>query len=164
MDGCRDFDEDGDDDADMVPDMDDWCNRTIIGSVVNEFGCAAYEWDEDGDGIMDDSDQCAGTPTGLEVNALGCADLDSDGVFANVDQCPNSNQHPRWTVDSDGCNLLQIPLDWNTGPYSTERFGTVGDFTVQTKSGNWVMSRDWDGESTYLFIFNQDSSSYMSSL
>ena len=163
MDGCRDMDEDGDDDADMVPDVDDWCNRTLMGAVVNEFGCAAYEWDGDGDGIMDDADQCAGTPAGLEVNELGCADLDSDGIFANVDQCPNSNLHPRWTVDSDGCNLLQIPLDWNTGPYSTERFGIVGDFTVQTKSGNWVMSRDWDGESTYLFIFNQDSSSYMSS-
>ena len=164
MDGCRDMDEDGDDDADMVPDVDDWCNRTLLGAVVNEFGCAAYEWDGDGDGIMDDADQCAGTPAGLEVNELGCADLDSDGIFANVDQCPNSNLHPRWTVDSDGCNLLQIPVDWSTGPYSTERFGIVGDFTVQTKSGNWVMSRDWDGESTYLFIFNQDSSSYMSSL
>ena len=164
MDGCRDIDEDGDDDADSVADVDDWCNRTLLGATVNEFGCAAYEWDGDGDGIMDDADQCLGTPDGLVVNALGCADLDGDGIFANVDQCPNSYENPRWTVDSDGCNLLQTPLDWNTGPYSTERFGTVGDFTVQTKSGNWVMSQDWDGKSTYLFIFNQDSNSYMSAL
>ena len=161
-DGCRDVDEDGDDDSDTVPDVSDWCNRTIANSVVNEFGCAPYEWDGDSDGVMDDTDQCPGTPFGLDVNGVGCADLDGDGIFANVDQCPDSQ--PRWTSDQTGCNVLQNPVVWDTGPYSTERFGKVGDFTVQTKSGNWVMSRDWDGESTYLFIFNQDSNSYMSSL
>ena len=161
-DGCRDVDEDGDDDSDGVIDFDDQCPRTQLGATVNIHGCAPYEWDDDGDGVMDDTDQCAGTPQGLDVNEVGCADLDGDGIFANVDQCPDSE--PRWTSNVDGCTLLQVPVAWNTGPYSTERFGTVGDFTIQTKSGNWVMSRDWDGESTYLFIFNQDSSSYMSSI
>jgi len=162
MDGCRDADEDGDDDSDGVADFDDWCNRTQLGAVVNIYGCASYEWDGDSDGVMDDTDQCPGTPLGLDVNTVGCADLDGDGVFANVDQCPDSED--RWTADIDGCTVLQVPVSWDTGPYSTERFGKVGDFTIQTKSGNWVMSRDWDGQSTYLFIFNQDSSSYMSSL
>ena len=162
MDGCRDADEDGDDDSDGVADFEDWCNRTQLGAVVNIYGCASYEWDGDGDGVMDDTDQCPGTPDGLNVNTVGCADLDGDGVFANVDQCPDSEH--RWTADIDGCTVLQVPVDWNSGPYSNERFGKVGDFTIQTKSGNWVMSSDWDGQSTYLFIFNQDSSSYMSSL
>ena len=162
MDGCRDSDEDGDDDSDGVIDFDDQCTRTQLGAVVNIYGCASYEWDDDDDGVMDDTDECAGTPTGLDVNDVGCADLDGDGVFANVDQCPDSED--RWTSNSVGCTVLQIPVSWDTGPYSNERFGRVGDFTIQTKSGNWVMSRDWDGESTYLFIFNQDSSSYMSSL
>ncbi|MDE0708268.1 MAG: peptide-N-glycosidase F-related protein, partial [Candidatus Poseidoniales archaeon] len=162
MDGCRDMDEDGDDDSDGVIDFDDQCVRTQLGAVVNTYGCASYEWDADGDGVMDDTDQCPGTPVGLDVNEVGCADLDGDGIFANVDQCPDSEV--RWTSNSDGCTVLQVPISWDTGPYSIERFGTVGDFTVQTKSGNWVMSRDWDGKSTYLFIFNQDSSSYMSSL
>ena len=162
MDGCRDSDEDGDDDSDGVIDFDDWCNRTLLGAAVNLYGCAAYEWDGDEDGVMDDTDQCSGTPAGLDVNEVGCADLDGDGIFANVDQCPDSQT--RWTANMDGCTVLQVPIAWDTGPYSTERFGKVGDFTVQTKSGNWKMSRDWDGESTYLFIFNQDSNSYMSSL
>jgi hypothetical protein len=162
QDGCLDASEDGDDDADGIIDFDDWCNRTLLGAIVNAYGCAAYEWDGDGDGVMDDTDQCAGTPSGLEVNEVGCADLDDDGVFANVDQCPNSEA--RWTSNADGCTVLQVPVAWDSGPYSTERFGKVGDFTVQTKSGNWKMSRDWDGKSTYLFVFNQDSSSYMSSL
>jgi len=160
LDGCRDSDEDGDDDADGVIDFDDQCSRTQLGAAVNEFGCASYEWDGDGDGVMDDADQCSGTPTGLDVNDVGCADLDGDGVFANVDQCPDSQE--RWTPNTEGCTVLQVPVSWNAGPYSTERFGIAADFTLQTKSGNWVMSRDWDGESTYLFIFNQDSSSYMS--
>ena len=162
MDGCRDSDEDGDDDDDGVIDFDDQCIRTQLGVAVNEFGCASYEWDGDGDGVMDDTDQCSGTPAGLDVNEVGCADLDGDGIFANVDQCPDSES--RWTSNTDGCTVLQVPLSWNSGPSSTERFGVAGDFTLQTKSGNWVMSRDWDGESTYLFIFNQDSSSYMSAI
>ena len=162
MDGCRDIDEDGDDDSDGVIDFDDQCARTQLGATVNIYGCASYEWDGDSDGVMDDTDQCAGTPVGLDVNEVGCADLDGDGIFANVDQCPDSEI--RWTSNTDGCTVLQVPISWDTGPYSIERFGTAGDFTVQTKSGNWVMSRDWDGQNTYLFIFNQDSSSYMSSL
>jgi len=162
MDGCRDIDEDGDDDSDGVIDFDDQCSHTQLGVAVNIYGCAAYEWDDDGDGVMDDTDQCSGTPTGLDVNEVGCADLDGDGIFANVDQCPDSEA--RWTSNVDGCTVLQVPVSWNSGPYTTERFGIAGDFTIQTKSGNWVMSRDWDGESTYLFIFNQDSSSYMSAI
>ena len=162
-DGCRDADEDDDDDNDGVLDGADLCQETNLGATVNEFGCAPYEWDSDEDGVMDDTDQCQGTPTGLAVNDVGCADLDGDGVFANVDQCPDSEV--RWTANVDGCTVLQIPIDWSSGPYSTERFGIVGDFTIQTKyNGNWKMSRDWDGESTYLFIINQDSNSYMSSL
>ncbi|MEE2811749.1 MAG: peptide-N-glycosidase F-related protein [Candidatus Thermoplasmatota archaeon] len=162
-DGCRDADEDGDDDNDGVSDFDDQCPQTVLDSSVNEYGCAAYEWDSDGDGVMDDADQCVGTPTGLIVNDVGCADLDGDGVFANVDTCPNTEH--RWTPDADGCSVLQIPVAWNSGPYSTDRFGIVGDFTISTKyNGNWKMSRDWDGQSTYLFVFNQDSNSYMSSL
>ena len=162
-DGCRDSDEDGDDDNDGVADFDDSCNRTLLGASVNMYGCAPYEWDEDGDGVTDDNDTCPGTPPGLAVNAQGCADLDGDGVFANVDLCPDSQ--PRWTADEDGCTVLQHPVDWTSTGASTERFGIVADFTVQTKfNGNWKMSRDWDGESAYLFIFNQDSNSYMSSL
>ena len=162
-DGCRDADEDGDDDSDGVPDVDDWCNQTRLGESVNAYGCALYEWDDDDDGVTDDNDTCPGTPLGLIVNTVGCADLDGDGIFANVDQCPDSEA--RWTADANGCTILQNPVVWQSSGASTARFGTVADFTVQTKfNGNWKMSRDWDGKSTYLFIFNQDSNSYMASL
>ena len=163
-DGCRDIDEDGDDDADGVIDFDDQCQYTMLGATVNEYGCAPWEWDDDGDGVMDDADLCPGTPDGLVVNAQGCADLDGDGVFANVDSCPDSPPH--WTSDVNGCSIIQRPVDWDsTGPYSIERFGTVGPMTIQTRdTGTWRIADEWDGESTYLFIFLQKQNSYISSL
>lgn len=161
-DGCRDSDEDTDDDNDSVPDTNDTCPQTLPGFLVNEFGCAAYEWDSDNDGVMDDTDQCDGTPLGLVVNEQGCADLDGDGVFANVDQCPDSQD--RWTADGLGCTVIQYPVPWDTGPYSINPMGRVGPMTIATTSGTWQIQNAWDGNSTYLFIFNYKSNSYMSSL
>ena len=66
----------------------DQCPYTPLGATgVDEFGCAAVQRDTDSDGVNDLLDQCEGTPSGLLVNAAGCADLDGDGVFANVDLC-----------------------------------------------------------------------------
>jgi len=162
-DGCRDSDEDEDDDNDTVPDTNDTCPETMPGFTVNEFGCAEYEWDSDGDGVFDDTDECGGTPAGSPVNEQGCADLDGDGIFANVDQCPNSQ--PRWTPDAAGCTVIQLPVAWNSaGPYSSGRTGLVGPMTIATTSGTWQIQNEWDGYSTYLFIFNYKSSSYMSGL
>ena len=50
----------------------------------------------DCDGVNDLIDACEGTPSGLTVNSVGCADLDGDGVFANVDICDSP---ARWTID-----------------------------------------------------------------
>ena len=162
-DGCRDSDEDEDDDNDLVFDANDTCPGTILGNPVDEFGCADYQRDSDTDGVTDDLDQCPGTPIGLLVNEQGCADLDGDGVFANVDQCHDSQ--PRWTPDAVGCTVLQYPVAWDgNGPYSTERFGRVGTMMIQTTSGNWRIQDEWDGNHTYLFIFNQKSNSYISNL
>ncbi len=162
-DGCRDADEDDDDDNDSVFDNNDSCPNTLANYSVNEFGCAAYEWDEDSDGVMDDTDACQGTPIGLVVNEQGCADLDGDGVFANIDQCADSPA--RWSVDSMGCAVIQNPVAWHSGPYSSERFGKAADFNFATKyDGNWQLSNQWDGNSTYIFIFLQSSSSYMNGL
>ncbi|HJM19548.1 MAG TPA: hypothetical protein QF802_03740, partial [Candidatus Thalassarchaeaceae archaeon] len=162
-DGCRDSDEDDDDDNDSVLDTNDTCPETMPGNLVNEYGCAEYEWDSDSDGVMDDVDQCDGTPSGLMVNEQGCADLDGDGVFANVDLCPDSPS--RWSVDLVGCAVIQKPIVWQSSSYSSERFGKAGDFSFTTKyDGNWVFATEWDGESTYLFIFLQSSSSYMNTM
>ncbi len=162
-DGCRDSDEDDDDDNDLVLDANDTCPDTTLGVPVDEYGCADYQRDTDGDGVTDDLDLCPGTPTGMIANEQGCADLDGDGVFANVDQCPGSQR--KWTVDAAGCNVLQHPVPWNgSGPYTTDRFGRVGTMMIQTTSGNWRIQDAWDGNHTYLFIFNQKSNSYMSNL
>ncbi len=161
-DGCRDADEDDDDDNDGVTDEDDLCGETAANHAVNLYGCAEYEWDSDGDGIMDDADLCENTPNGLPVNEQGCADIDNDGVFANADACPDSQQ--RWTVDASGCTVLQYPVGWSQGQYSTEPLGRVGPMDIQTTDGLWRIENEWDGNSTYLFIFNYKSSSYMSSL
>ena len=83
-------------------------------------------------------------------------------MFSNVDSCPNSPQ--RWTIDVDGCAIIQKSIDWNLGPYQSNAFGTVGDFTISTTSGSYSFSSSWTGEHTYLFIFNYKSSSYMSGL
>lgn len=162
-DGCRDSDEDTDDDNDGTTDLNDSCPETLPNYSVNEYGCAAYEWDDDGDGVMDEQDLCQGTPIGIVVNEQGCADLDNDGVFANVDICPDTL--PKWTPDADGCSVIQQPVTWNSGPYSNSRYGIAGDFTFQTKyDGTWQFSNEWDGNSTYIFIFVQSSNSYMSAL
>lgn len=101
-DGCNDILEDIDDDNDGVLDVNatghllDECPKTPLNSTqVDERGCAAVERDTDTDGVNDLIDQCPGTPSGLVVNTVGCADLDDDGVFANVDICSNSPE--RWT-------------------------------------------------------------------
>ncbi len=112
---------------------------------------------------MDDADTCQGTPSGLVVNEQGCADLDGDGVFANIDQCPDSP--PRWSVDSIGCAVIQNPVAWDSGPHSSARFGKTADFNFATKyDWNWRLTTEWDGKSTYLFIFLQSSSSYMNTI
>ena len=77
---------------------------------VDDRGCAAIERDTDGDGINDPEDQCEGTPQGLTVNTVGCADIDSDGVFANVDDCAKSLSVGLLTKKV--CSCTTVPVDW----------------------------------------------------
>ncbi len=164
-DGCRDIDEDTDDDSDSIPDVVDQCEYTTLGSLTIDInGCDDDQRDTDGDGIVDSQDVCRDTPTQYiyQINDDGCADIDSDGVYSNVDSCPNSPE--RWTIDEDGCAIVQKSIDWNSGPYQSNAFGTAGDFTISTTSGSYSLSSSWTGEHTHLFIFNYKSNSYMSSL
>ena len=157
-DGCRDADEDADDDGDGVEDANDQCPTTNAEDQANEYGCSDAEWDEDGDGIFDRWDSCLGSPPDSPVNSVGCADLDRDGVFANVDECPDSE--PRWTANATGCTLLQTPIAWSAGPYGTDPFDYAGQWTIQTQRGTLRFDEHWDGNHTYIFIFNQKSNSY----
>tara|TARA_B100000902_G_scaffold194797_2_gene186107 strand:- start:18987 stop:22121 length:3135 start_codon:yes stop_codon:yes gene_type:complete len=164
-DGCRDIDEDSDDDNDTIPDVIDQCDFTTLGSqTVDLNGCDDDQRDSDSDGIVDSQDICRDTPYEYinQINNIGCADIDSDGVYSNVDNCPNSPN--RWTIDTNGCAIIQNSIGWNTGPYQANAFGTVGDFSISTTTGTYSFSSSWTGDNTHLFIFNYKSSSYMSSL
>ena len=158
MDGCYDSTEDLDDDNDNVNDVNatgatlDLCPTTPLGALdVDEFGCAAVERDSDGDSINDLIDECEGTPSGLQVNAVGCADLDNDGVFANVDICANSPQ--RWTIDVDGCSINQKPVQWTAGTSVSGPMDIVPTFTVPTLDGTFTFQNKWTGNDVYLFMF-----------
>ena len=158
MDGCYDSTEDLDDDNDSVNDVNatgatlDLCPTTPLGALdVDEFGCAAIERDTDGDSINDLIDECEGTPSGLQVNAVGCADLDNDGVFANVDICANSPQ--RWTIDEDGCAINQKPVQWTSGTSVSGPMDIVPTFTIPTLDGTFTFQNKWTGNDVYLFMF-----------
>jgi OOP family OmpA-OmpF porin len=68
------------------------------------FQKAAVQVDSDGDGVFDDVDQCPNTPKGVQVDEKGCPiDSDGDGVADYLDKCPNT---PRGVqVDKNGCAL-----------------------------------------------------------
>ena len=155
--GCGPSQRDGD--VDGITDDLDECPNTPAGYAVDGRGCE----DVDGDGVPVDSDQCPTTPAGVTVDERGCGDVDSDGVLEDSDLCPDTLV--TWTADGDGCAANQWGMPWDsTGPYTTDRLGRAGDFTVSTLDGQWRLASQWNGNQTYLFIFNQQSSSYMSSL
>ncbi len=155
--GCGPSQRDGDADG-LTDDMDE-CPNTPAGYAVDARGCE----DVDGDGIPVDSDQCPSTPAGLAVDERGCGDVDADGIPEDVDTCQDTIVS--WTSDAQGCAANQWSISWNSsGPYTADRLGRAGDFTVSTLDGQWRLASEWTGNETYLFIFNQQSSSYMSSL
>jgi aryl-phospho-beta-D-glucosidase BglC (GH1 family) len=61
-----------DDDKDGVPNGDDNCANTPIGTTVDARGCPTLQGDTDKDGVIDANDICANTPSGTKVNAWGC--------------------------------------------------------------------------------------------
>ena len=85
--------------------------------------------DEDADGIYNINDQCLRTEAGLEVDATGCAlnqlDSDNDGVFDDLDECPDTPETelnnvkgtPTYgeliptVVDEKGCGASQRDTD-----------------------------------------------------
>ncbi|MGI9275461.1 MAG: OmpA family protein [Endozoicomonas sp.] len=96
--------EDGtapDADQDRVPDDQDRCNRTPLGTPVDIHGCSD---DDDNDKVANGRDQCPRTPPGTTVDAFGCSvDTDGDGVLDSRDKCPGTP--PNTPVDGDGCTL-----------------------------------------------------------
>jgi OOP family OmpA-OmpF porin len=60
--------------------------------------------DTDGDGVYDDMDKCPNTPAAVGVDKDGCPlDSDGDGVYDYLDKCPETPAGV--IVDANGCPL-----------------------------------------------------------
>ncbi|MGB2175105.1 MAG: peptide-N-glycosidase F-related protein [Candidatus Poseidoniaceae archaeon] len=128
QDGCRDYDEDLDDDNDGISDAEDGCTSTIgwISTTENDRdrdGCndVTEDSDDDGDGIPDVYDACLDGETNWPANLYndwdqdGCNDLlednddDNDGENDTSDLCPKgrsnwvSERSELTDFDMDGC-------------------------------------------------------------
>jgi hypothetical protein len=128
QDGCRDYDEDADDDNDGVLDINDSCASTIgwLSNLENDRdqdGCMddGIDADDDGDGILDEVDSCNDGEINWPANLYldwdqdGCHDLledsddDNDGENDSSDLCPKGRTN--WILqrnvntdfDMDGC-------------------------------------------------------------
>lgn len=161
-DGCRDVDEDADDDNDGVDDrhlngtMADLCSQTPRTETPDSDGCGPSQRDTDNDGVSDDIDACPTTLLGVDVDAQGCEDRDGDGIHRQNDACPNSP--PRWTINDEGCAVVQQPVLWTDSASLNGPMQAVPDFSVATLNGTLTFSDLWDGRSTYVFLLMKTTS------
>jgi len=159
-DGCHDFEEDRDDDNDLIPDVDDSCASEIgwVSTFENDHdqdGCAdaTDDSDDDGDGIEDTVDAC---PLGLtdwnsdlysDWDSDGCKDMgeddddDNDLVLDSTDSCWKGLQN--WVsdvnsdFDGDGCNdATEDDDDDDDGVDDVNSTGVILDECPQTPLGS----------------------------
>ena len=150
-DGCHDFEEDIDDDNDMIPDIDDDCVSTLgwISNNLTDYdsdGCADYDEDEDddNDGVIDNLDLCSKGEIGWDSKPYtdwdsdGCNDLteddddDNDMVNDNIDSCwrglSNWVSNSEFDYDGDGCHdQSEDEDDDNDGVYDLNETGIILD-------------------------------------
>jgi len=61
--------------------------------------------DSDKDGVYDNIDQCPNSVANIKVDSRGCAlDSDKDGVYDTFDQCPTTPSGAK--VDNKGCRII----------------------------------------------------------
>ena len=155
-DGCHDFEEDLDDDNDLIPDVDDDCASEIgwVSTVENDYdrdGCAdsTEDTDDDNDGISDEYDSCPKGDIGWESKPYtdwdgdGCRDLsedlddDNDLVNDTVDDCwrglSNWVSNSEFDYDGDGCHdASEDEDDDNDGVNDVNQTGVVLDECPRT--------------------------------
>ena len=64
-------------------------------------------------------------------------------VFSNIDNCSNTEE--KWTVDSEGCAVNQLPVAWKENGHGNARMDTVANFAVPTLDGTWSFKNEWNG-------------------
>ncbi len=154
-DGCHDFEEDLDDDNDMIPDIDDYCDSEIgwVSDEYNDYdrdGCSdALEDDDDNDGIVDFLDSCPKGNIGWESKPYtdwdgdGCRDLDEDSdddndmVNDTVDSCwrgfSNWISNSEFDYDGDGCqDAMEDEDDDSDGVNDVNETGVILDQCPRT--------------------------------
>ena len=107
-DGVR--DEDGcpeeDVDSDNIPDEVDRCPEQpeTENFYEDDDGCPDEAADADGDGVFDEMDKCPNDKGGMRrPDFLGCPDTDQDGVADKVDRCADAKEDTDGFDDLDGC-------------------------------------------------------------
>ena len=80
--------------------------------------------DSDGDGVFDNMDKCPDTPAGRKVNAQGCElDGDGDGVVDGLDKCPAV-----YAKTADGCPAPVV----EQAPVAAPQKLVLGDVLFET--------------------------------
>jgi len=79
---------------DGLPDGDDACPGTPVGTTVAADGRPAPSSDADGDGVPDDRDLCPGTSSGASVDADGCAIQNPDDSGDDTPEDPDDPADP----------------------------------------------------------------------
>ena len=155
-DGCHDFEEDMDDDNDLIPDVDDNCASEIgwVSDSENDYdtdGCAdsTEDYDDDNDGVEDLEDSCPRGEIGWESKPYtdwdldGCRDYtedfddDNDLVNDTFDSCwrglSNWPSNPTTDFDGDGCNdITEDEDDDNDGVNDVNSTGVTLDLCPRT--------------------------------
>jgi hypothetical protein len=116
-----------DEDADGIPDSDDWCYGTAKGAPVDKHGCVA---DADADGIPDYLDKEIGTPANTWVNNQGISLTDEEiqaqyndslSYFVSALRKYNRNSRPfpvKKFIPEENyvkfANMLELHPEWKT--------------------------------------------------
>ena len=86
--------------------------------------------DSDGDGVFDNMDKCPNTPAGRKVNAQGCElDTDGDGVVDAMDKCPTV---PAKTADGCPAAVVEPAPVVNPAPVAAPQKLVLGDVLFAT--------------------------------
>ena len=101
--------------------------------------------DTDGDGVFDDMDQCPDTPKGVKVDVKGCPlDSDGDGVPDYIDQCLDTPKGVK--VNEKGC-----PLD-SDGDGVPDYLDQCSDTPKGAKVDTKGCPLDSDGDGVYDYL------------
>ncbi|MDB2379807.1 thrombospondin type 3 repeat-containing protein [Luminiphilus sp.] len=86
--------------------------------------------DDDNDGILDSDDA-------FPLDPSESADADNDGVGDNSDQCPESAESDRGTIDSTGCGYSSGDEDGDGVPNGSDVFPLDPNETVDSDGDGW---------------------------